>query len=158
MKRLHIHIGVENLAEAIRFYTALFGAAPVKIKSDYAQWLLDDPHVNVAVSTRASKLGVDHLGIQVDDAHELADMRGRLKRADMTVFDEGETVCCYARSEKTWVLDPVGLPWETYRTMEEAEVFSGRAPHAREACCPPDTVGNPDCCEPSPLMRDCCLS
>lgn len=158
MKRVHIHIGVKNLEDAIRFYTALFGAAPMKIKPDYAKWLLDDPHVNVAVSTRASKLGVDHLGIQVDDAHEWADMRGRLKQADMTVFDEGETVCCYARSEKTWVQDPVGLPWETYRTMEEAEVFSGQAHHAGQARCSPDTRGNPDCCESSPLTRDCCLS
>ena len=64
MKRLHIHVGVENIEEATRFYSALFGAQPVKTKADYAKWLLDDPRVNFAVSTRANKKGVDHLGIQ----------------------------------------------------------------------------------------------
>lgn len=158
MKRLHIHIGVEQLDDAIRFYTALFGTAPVKIKSDYAKWFLDDPHVNFAVSTRASKRGVDHLGVQVDTPDELEDMRARLHKADMGVIDEGETVCCYARSDKTWVKDPAGLPWEAYRTMDEAEVFSGKIPHLEEACCVPETMGTPDCCEPSQNTMDCCRS
>ena len=97
MKRLHIHIGVKELEEAVRFYSALFDAAPVKTKPGYAKWLLDDPYVNFAVSTRATKQGVDHVGIQVDDGHELENMRERLNHAKMTVYDEGETVCCYAR-------------------------------------------------------------
>ncbi|GJL52958.1 MAG: glyoxalase [Nitrospirales bacterium] len=158
MKRLHIHLGTDNLAESIRFYTALFGTEPVKTKPDYAKWLLDDPHVNFAVSTRASKRGVDHLGIQVDDASELADMRDRLNQAALSVFDEGETVCCYARSEKSWVQDPAGLPWEAYRTMEAAEVFSGHPTQDKDACCTPDTMRTPDCCEPNPLTKDCCVS
>jgi catechol 2,3-dioxygenase-like lactoylglutathione lyase family enzyme len=124
MKRMHIHVGVEHLDQAIRFYSALFAAEPVKIRTDYAKWLLDEPSVNFAISTRAGRPGVDHLGLQADDEEELAALRARLADADMTVFDEGETVCCYARSDKSWVQDPAGIPWEAYRSMAEAEIYS----------------------------------
>lgn len=123
MKRLHIHVGVKDLAHSIRFYSALFGADPVKTKPDYAKWMLDDPHVNFAISTHTGENGVNHLGIQVDEESELTGLRERLKAADMSVVDEGETVCCYARSDKSWVHDPAGIPWEAYRTMEDAEIF-----------------------------------
>jgi catechol 2,3-dioxygenase-like lactoylglutathione lyase family enzyme len=124
MKRMHIHVGVEHLDQAIRFYSALFAAEPVKIRTDYAKWLLDEPSVNFAISTRAGRPGVDHLGLQADDEEELAALRARLADADMTVFDEGETVCCYARSDKSWVQDPAGIPWEAYRSMAEAVIYS----------------------------------
>ena len=99
MKRFHIHVGVEQLDESIRFYSALFGAKPVKTKTDYAKWLLEDPRVNFAISTRTKKNGIDHLGIQVEEENELAELRERLKAGDMAVVEEGETVCCYARSD-----------------------------------------------------------
>src|SRR5689334_6402233 len=127
MKRFHIHIGVEKLDDSIRFYSALFGAEPVKREADYAKWLLDDPRVNFAISTRAKKNSVDHLGIQVDHEQELTALRERLKTADLAVVEEGDAVCCYARSDKSWVQDPAGIPWEAYRTMEDAQVFSGHA-------------------------------
>ena len=156
MKRLHIHIGVDNLDASIHFYTGLFGAPPVKTKPDYAKWLLDDPRVNFAISTRAKTKGLDHLGIQVDDQAELAELRDRLKTREMEVSDEGETVCCYARSDKSWVQDPAGIPWETYRTMEDAELFSGHTAAAEAACCTPNTKGTPGCCEPSEATAGCC--
>ena len=156
MKRFHIHGGVENLDESIRFYSGLFGAQPVKTKTDYAKWLLEDPCVNFAISTRAKTKGVDHLGIQVDEDTELTELRERLKVADMTVVDEGETVCCYARSEKSWIQDPSGIPWEAYRTMEDAQLFSGQPDQAESACCTPETMGEPDCCEPSEKTAGCC--
>jgi len=156
MKRLHVHIGVDNLDDSIRFYTTLFGAAPIKTKSDYAKWLLDDPRVNFAISTRARTKGIDHLGIQVDDEAELAEMRTRLKGGDIAVADEGETVCCYARSEKSWIQDPSGIAWEAYRTMEDAQLFSGENDSSDAACCTPETMGKPDCCEPSEETAGCC--
>ena len=156
MKRLHIHVGVENIEEATRFYSALFGTEPVKTKTDYAKWLLDDPRVNFAISTRASKKGVDHLGIQVEENGELDELRGRLKTANLAVFDEGETVCCYAKSDKTWVQDPAGVPWETYRTMEDAQIFGEKPAITESACCTPDTKGTPNCCEPSEATAECC--
>jgi catechol 2,3-dioxygenase-like lactoylglutathione lyase family enzyme len=140
MKRLHIHVGVENIEESIRFYSVLLGAAPVKAKADYAKWLLDDPHVNFAISTRAKTKGIDHLGIQIDDEAELTALRDRIEAAELPVIEEGETVCCYALSDKSWVQDPAGIAWEAYRTMEDAQVFSGSAATAASACCTPQTV------------------
>lgn len=156
MKRLHIHVGVKNIDDAIRFYTTLFGAQPVKTKPDYAKWLLDDPSVNFAVSTRVQKTGLDHLGIQVEEEAELTELRERLKAGDIGLVDEGETVCCYARSEKSWIQDPAGIAWEAYRTMEDAEIFSGKADSPQGACCTPETKGKPDCCVPSPATAGCC--
>lgn len=156
MKRFHIHVGVEKLDESIRFYSALFGAEPVKRKPDYAKWLLEDPRVNFAISTRAKKNGMDHLGIQVEEERELTELRERLKAADMAVVEEGETVCCYARSDKSWIQDPTGIPWEAYRTMEDAQLFSGQPNQAESACCTPETMGTPDCCAPSEKTAGCC--
>lgn len=156
MKRFHIHIGVEQLEESIGFYSALFGTAPVKTKRDYAKWLLEDPRVNFAISTRAKTKGIDHLGIQVEEESELTELRERLKTADMPMTEEGETICCYARSDKSWTQDPAGIPWEAYRTMEDARLFSGRSDQAESACCTPDTMGQPDCCEPTEKTAGCC--
>lgn len=138
MKRFHIHIGVDNLDEAIKFYSGLFGADPVKAKSDYAKWMLEDPRVNFAISTRARMKGVDHLGIQVEEESELNELRSRLERADVKVLEEGATTCCYARSDKSWIQDPVGIPWEAYRTMEDAQLFSDNTGSTESACCTPD--------------------
>ncbi|HXV81841.1 MAG TPA: ArsI/CadI family heavy metal resistance metalloenzyme [Candidatus Binatia bacterium] len=156
MKRIHIHIGVEKLDESLRFYSAIFGAKPVKTKPDYAKWMLEDPRVNFAISTRASKNGVDHLGIQVDDQDELQEIRARVKAADMAVFEEGETVCCYAKSEKSWVQDPAGIAWEAYRTMEDAQIFSSKVAASESACCAEPSVSQAACCEPSEKTTGCC--
>ncbi|MCL6417672.1 VOC family protein [Aestuariirhabdus sp. Z084] len=168
MKRLHIHIGVENLDRSIEFYNALFGAQPVKTKTDYAKWMLEDPSVNFAISTRSGKQGVDHLGIQVDQGPELDTLRGRIKEADMSIFDEGETVCCYARSDKSWVKDPSGIAWEAYQTMDDAEFYtadeasdppsqSGAEP---QACCAPQSEPEQSkgssCCAPAKKKTGCC--
>jgi catechol 2,3-dioxygenase-like lactoylglutathione lyase family enzyme len=155
MKRLHIHVGVENIEQSIRFYSALFGAEPVKTKPDYAKWMLDNPHVNFAISTRTGDTGVNHLGIQVDEESELSELRDRLKKADMSVVDEGETVCCYARSEKSWVHDPAGIPWEAYRTMEDAEVFKAEKPAAEGSCRAPEADASA-CCAPQAKTGSCC--
>ena len=156
MKRIHIHVGVDKLDESIRFYSAIFGAQPVKTKVDYAKWLLEDPRINFAISTRASKKGVDHLGIQVDEDAELAEIRDRVKAAELAVFNEGETVCCYARSEKSWVQDPAGIAWEAYRTMEDAQIFSSKAAGSASTCCAEQPVSKTVCCEPSEKTTGCC--
>ena len=156
MKRIHIHVGVERLDESIRFYNAIFGAQPVKTKPDYAKWMLEDPRVNFAISTRGFKNGVDHLGIQVDESGELDEVRARLRTADRAVFDEGETVCCYATSDKSWVKDPTGIAWEAYRTMEDAQIFSRKSAEQENTCCAARPVNEPACCEPSEKAAGCC--
>lgn len=156
MKRLHIHVGVKNLDDSIRFYNALFGAEPVKAKSDYAKWMLDNPHVNFAISTRSGKIGVDHLGIQVDNGAELDGLRDQLSKANLSTHSDGETTCCYAKSEKSWVEDPSGIAWEAYHTMEDAQMFSAKELVADEACCTPEPKGQSGCAVPSAKTTGCC--
>lgn len=144
MKRLHVHVAVEDLERSIGFYSALFGSAPTVSKPDYAKWMLDDPRVNFAISDRAVAAGVDHLGIQTDTGEELAELAGRLKAAGETTADQPGASCCYARSDKSWVSDPSGLRWETFHTLGEATTYgedhapapvTPAAERPRAACC-----------------------
>ncbi len=123
MKRLHVNLAVEDLGASIQFYSGLFAAEPSVRKADYAKWMLDDPRVNFSISDRATHKGVDHLGIQVEDAAELADVYGRLKSTQSSVYEAGATTCCYAHSEKNWVTDPQGIPWEVFLTQGESAVY-----------------------------------
>ena len=123
MKRFHVHVAVEDLEQSVRFYSTLFGAEPTVAESDYAKWMLDNPRVNFAISKRGGAAGVQHLGIQVEDAAELAEVYDRLKRAERPVLDEGSTTCCYARSEKQWIADPQGVAWETFLTHGGSTVY-----------------------------------
>ncbi len=127
MKRLHVHVSVEDLAESIRFYSALFGAEPTVAKPDYAKWMLDDPRVNFAISARGGEAGVDHLGIQVETPEELKEVHGRLQQAERPLLEEGATTCCYAESEKAWTSDPQGLLWESFLTTGESTIFGDDA-------------------------------
>lgn len=139
MKRFHVHLHVEDLGKSIGFYSKLFAAAPTRVEGDYAKWMLDDPRINFAISTRGSQPGIDHLGFQTDDAAELAELKERAASADMALLDEGETTCCYARSEKHWVTDPQGIAWEHFHTLGNIPVFreAAAADGAATACCTP---------------------
>ena len=133
MKRLHIHVAVENLPQSIGFYSALFAAGPAVVKTDYAKWMLDDPRVNFAISTRGREAGLDHLGIQVENADELQEVYARLRQAGGEVIEQGQTACCYAKSEKAWIDDPAGISWETFLTSGESTDLWRRHRRARGA-------------------------
>jgi catechol 2,3-dioxygenase-like lactoylglutathione lyase family enzyme len=139
MKRLHVHISVDDLAASIRFYCTLFAKEPTVTKDDYAKWMLDDPRVNFAISRRGATPGIRHLGIQVEDRAELADMRARLERAGQPVLDETETTCCYAKSDKAWIEDPQGVQWETFLTTGESTTYGVESREGARAapCCLP---------------------
>ena len=139
MKRLHVHVSVADVAESIRFYSTLFAAAPVVSKSDYAKWMLEDPRVNFAISKRGGATGIRHLGIQVEDRDELAEVYGRLRRAEAPVLEEGATTCCYAKSEKSWIEDPQGLQWETFLTTGQSTTYGSDPVNeiAAKPCCGP---------------------
>src|SRR4249920_3766490 len=106
MKRFHMHIAVADLDTSIRFYSTLFGAEPTVHKPDYAKWMLEDPRVNFAISTRVAQAGLDHVGIQAESEAELDDLHGRLAAADQALVAQKDAACCYARSNKYWVQDP----------------------------------------------------
>lgn len=166
MKRFHLHLHVEDLAQNIAFYTAMFKQDPARTEVDYAKWMLQDPPLNFAISTRGNKPGVDHLGIQVETAEELQALKAQATEADMALLDEGETSCCYARSDKYWVTDPQGIAWEQFHTLDNIPVFSqkSQAEPQAGACCAPKKVidmASADCCAPTSAQvangaKTCC--
>lgn len=145
MKRLHVHVSVEDLPKSIGFYSGVFAAQPTVVKPDYAKWMLDDPRVNFAISTRGREPGLDHLGIQVEDRDELQEVYARLSQAGGNIGEQGQTSCCYAKSEKSWIDDPSGIAWEAFFTTGESTTY-GDGSGEREArlalakgCCAPET-------------------
>ena len=160
MKRFHVHLHVDDLGKSIGFYSQLFAAQPARQETDYAKWMLDDPPVNFAISTRGQQPGIDHLGIQTDDATELAVLKARAEAADMALLDEGTTTCCYARSEKHWVTDPQGIAWEHFHTLGSIPVFH-EAPAAAAtaepaACCTPAAPRGKPLAIPVKAAGSCC--
>ena len=141
MKRLHVHVAVHDLKQSIRFYSALFAAQPAVEKDDYAKWMLDDPRVNFAISTRGRKPGLDHLGIQAESGGELEDIGARLAQADVSVMPQKNASCCYAKSDKYWTIDPQGIAWESFHTLDSVPTYGSDAkkvPAAHKAaCCSP---------------------
>lgn len=157
MKRMHVHVSVEQIPDAIRFYSALFNARPSVVKPDYAKWMLDDPRVNFAISTRGRETGLDHLGIQVESQEELHEVYGHLHQASGSIVEQGQTTCCYAKSEKSWIDDPAGISWETFLTTgESTDCGDGsgervaRVAHEK-SCCGPQTTA------PVPVWLSNCL-
>jgi catechol 2,3-dioxygenase-like lactoylglutathione lyase family enzyme len=149
MKRLHLHVAVDDLDRAIGFYSTLFGTGPSVSKSDYAKWMLDDPKVNFAISARGSAPGLDHVGIQVESDAELRELAGRLKLAGETTRDQEAATCCYAKSNKSWVSDPAGLKWETFFSFGEATAYG-------EDDVPKLAAASSSCCAPKADAKACC--
>jgi catechol 2,3-dioxygenase-like lactoylglutathione lyase family enzyme len=157
MKRLHVHVAVDDLAASIKFYSAMFDAEPTVTKDDYAKWMLENPRVNFAISARGAAPGLNHLGIQVESADELAEMNARLQKLDADVVEEMGTACCYAKSDKYWATDPTGIAWETYHTLDSIPVFGGQ--EASGCCVPEPAVAKVSSCIPvkaKPSAGGCC--
>ncbi len=156
MKRFHVHVAVEDLSASIRFYSTLFGADPAVVKDDYAKWMLDDPRVNFAISSRGGRTGVNHLGLQTDSDEELETLSARLRQADLATRAESEVACCYARSNKYWVTDPTGIAWEAFHTLGAVPTFNEEPAQAPEACCAPAVTAVPAKIAVKPRIAGCC--
>ena len=141
MKRFHVHVAVHDLKQSIRFYSALFGIPPSVEKTDYAKWMLDDPRINFAISIRGSKAGLDHLGIQAETGAELEEVGSRLAQADVSLQPQKGASCCYAKSDKYWTIDPQGLAWESFHTLDTVPTYGSdttiEVAQAKAACCAP---------------------
>lgn len=155
MKRLHMHVLVEDIDRSVHFYSALFAAEPSVRKPDYAKWMLDDPRMNLAISARGGRAGLDHLGIQVETREELAEAYRRLRQAARPVLDEGATTCCYARSEKAWIADPSGLSWETFLTTGESTSYGDHVDQGAVRTTS-DGIAAASCCTPAKTEDTCC--
>ena len=141
MKRFHVHVAVHDLQQSIRFYSSLFGAPPSVTKTDYAKWLLDDPRVNFAISARGAQPGLDHLGVQAESDAELEEIGSRLAQADVSLVPQKGAACCYAKSDKYWTIDPQGIAWESFHTLDSVPVYGADSrsepAHEKSACCTP---------------------
>jgi catechol 2,3-dioxygenase-like lactoylglutathione lyase family enzyme len=153
MKRMHVNVSVSDLDASIGFYNALFDTQPTVRKADYAKWMLEDPRVNFSITTRGERKGIDHLGIQVEDDVELGEVYARLQAANAPTIEEGETTCCYAKSEKSWIFDPDSIAWETFLTRGESAVYGSdeiRPKEGTSACCirpqAEDSAADSGCC------------
>lgn len=159
MERFHVHAYVEDLQASIAFYLKLFAAEPARVEADYAKWMIEDPRINFSISTRGGKPGVDHLGFQTDTEEELTELKARAQAADMALLEEGETTCCYARSEKHWVTDPQGIPWKNFHTLESIPMFSqalsGPVTEAK-ACCGTSAPRGKPVALPMKQASSCC--
>ena len=142
MKRLHVHVCVDDLDANIRFYSTVLGAPPTVVEGDYAKWMIDDPRVNFAISKRGTKAGLDHLGLQVESDDELAVLRQQVDQAEIAALDQTAAACCYAKSDKYWITDPQGIAWETFHTLDTIPVFGednrvASPKQSDSACCAP---------------------
>ena len=140
MKRFHVHVGVHDLKQSVRFYTALFAAQPSVLKGDYAKWQLEDPRINFAISTRQGHAGIDHLGLQAESGAELEEIGSRLAQAEVSVLPQKAAACCYAKSDKYWTVDPQGIAWESFHTLDSIPTFGQDTRKRAEpapACCAP---------------------
>ena len=154
MRRLHVHVSVQDLPASIRFYQTLFGAEPAVTKPDYAKWMLEDPRVNFAISTNRQPVGINHLGFQVDTDEELRGMRAQLEAADARMVEENEQPCCYAKSDKYWVTDPSGIAWETFHTLGSIPVYGkDTAVFDHGASVVPVEITGSQCCAPTPKAQ-----
>jgi catechol 2,3-dioxygenase-like lactoylglutathione lyase family enzyme len=140
MKRFHVHVAVPDLEQSIRFYSTVFGSEPSVVKEDYAKWMLEDPRINFAISRRGGAPGINHLGFQVESDSELTELHSRLQVADAGVTEEKNVSCCYSRSDKYWITDPAGVPWESFHTLGTVPFYNGESEAAEKgACCAPKT-------------------
>jgi len=137
MKRLHVSLAVDNLPNSVKFYSTLFASQPTMLKDDYAQWILDDPRVNFSIAARGGAPGFNHVGIQAESEDELQELYGRIRETDGVLVEQGETVCCYAQSNKNWVIDPQNVKWEVFHTTRRTDEFGDnhQAPAASEGGC-----------------------
>lgn len=166
MKRFHIHIAVDNLAESIDFYSKLFGNDPTHEKVDYAKWILDEPGLNFAISSRGYISGINHLGFQADTEEELDSLKQHAESASNNeMISQDNATCCYAHSKKYWTIDPQGLAWEHFHTMSDSLEFGDDGTSQMDACCIPvrtpeksNRQANDKCCIPNPDSSTPCCS
>jgi catechol 2,3-dioxygenase-like lactoylglutathione lyase family enzyme len=140
MKYAHIGLNITNLEKSIEFYSKLFGANPVKVKTDYAKFLLETPGLNFTLNLRDEVSGnqVGHFGFQVESTEEVMAHKDRLTESGiLSHLDEINTTCCYARQDKFWIHDPDGNEWEFFYTKADVEENTTNA----SSCCTTELEG-----------------
>ncbi|MFC9449190.1 ArsI/CadI family heavy metal resistance metalloenzyme [Bacillus cereus] len=145
MRYVHVGINVTNLEQSIEFYEKVFGVSPVKVKTDYAKFLLETPGLNFTLNVQDEVNGnqVNHFGFQLDTAEEIVLHKERLEKEGFFARDEMDTTCCYAVQDKFWVTDPDGNEWEFFYTKADSEVHKIEDP---SCCTTSNELAKNSCC------------
>jgi catechol 2,3-dioxygenase-like lactoylglutathione lyase family enzyme len=139
--RVQLALNVQNLEEAIVFYSKLFGVEVNKRKPGYANFAIDQPPLKLVLFENPdADERLNHLGVEVFDQADVAAATDRLKAGDLVDLVEDEQTCCYATQNKVWAHDPQGMRWEFYRILEDAETFGSEpkleaSTKSGTACC-----------------------
>jgi catechol 2,3-dioxygenase-like lactoylglutathione lyase family enzyme len=135
VSRLQLALNVNDIDEAVTFYSKLFGAEPAKRRPGYANFALAEPPLKLVLLENPGQGGtLNHLGVEVPDIDAVDAEQGRLARAGLTSVDERDTTCCYARQDKFWVKGPSdGESWEFYTVLADSPTFYGE--DDGPACC-----------------------
>ena len=124
MSRVQLAINVEDLDDAIDFYSRLFDAVPAKVKPGYANFAIAEPPLKLVLFENQGKGGsINHLGVEVQTTEEVLTAEDRLTRADMVTTGVDETQCCYAEKTEVWVDGPDGVRWEWYVKHADSDQF-----------------------------------
>ncbi len=122
--RIQIALNVKDLDTAIDFYSKLFGAEVNKRKPGYANFAIDSPPLKLVLNERPNAPErLDHMGVEVVTAGEVAEAAERLRATGVITLEQEDTTCCYANSEKVWATEPDGLDWEWYRVKSDSDTF-----------------------------------
>lgn len=137
MSRAQLALNVDDLDDAIAFYSKLFGASPAKVKDGYANFAIADPPLKLVLLENPGKGGtLNHLGVEVDSSDTVHAEIARLKAEGLFTDEEINTTCCFATQDKVWVTGPGGEKWEVYTVLSNSETFgAGRTGDAENACC-----------------------
>ena len=135
MSRVQLALNVENLDEAIMFYTKLFGVEPAKVKPGYANFIVAEPPLKLVLLENPGHGGtLNHLGVEVASSDSVHSESQRLAEVGLLTDEEIDTTCCFATQDKVWVSGPGGERWEIYTVKADSETF-GPADQTGRACC-----------------------
>ncbi|MEM9391475.1 MAG: ArsI/CadI family heavy metal resistance metalloenzyme [Bacteroidota bacterium] len=134
--RTHVGYGVKNIEATVEFYSKFFQVEPVKVKKDYAKFILEEPSLNISFSQSSIPIhpGHIHFGIELDDAEQLRQRLGSAMSHELSIDEEKEVKCCYAKQDKFWVTDPDGYRWEVFVFKEDVDENDKANSEVRECC------------------------
>ena len=142
MPRAQLALNVDDLDEAIIFYSKLFNTAPAKVKPGYANFAVAEPPLKLVLIENPGHGGtLNHLGVEVESSDAVHDEIARLANEDMFTEEEMGTTCCFATQDKVWVTGPGGERWEVYTVLADSETFG-----AHSAALDNDESGTGTCC------------
>jgi catechol 2,3-dioxygenase-like lactoylglutathione lyase family enzyme len=163
MSRVQLALNVNDIDEAVSFYTALFGTGPAKRRPGYANFAIDQPPLKLVLLENPGQGGtLNHLGVEVDSAGTVDAEQARLAQAGLAAVDERDTTCCYARQDKFWVTGaPGGERWEIYTVLADSATFWGPGDEQHPDAVQTELDGDPagqstQCCGGSQAASGCC--